>query len=122
MVKYKRTNVTAKTGVNFVRSLVESEGCLFHKIELENDLGIDAIIELVKGETPLHKRIAVQIKSGQSYYNPGSEECLIPIENHREYWASYELPVIGVIFVPSLGRAFWVDIKNPTLVVSRTPQ
>jgi hypothetical protein len=111
MVKYKRTNVTAKTGVNFVRSLVESEGCLFHKIELENDLGIDAIIELAEREAPLHKRIAVQIKSGQSYYNTGSEECLIPIENHREYWVNYELPVIGIIFVPSLGRAFWVNIK-----------
>src|SRR5574341_383128 len=112
MVKYKRTNLTAKTGVNFVRSLVEGEGCLFHKIEQESDLGIDALIELVRDEQPLNRQVAVQIRSGQSYYNARSDECLIPIENHREYWSGYPLPVVGVVYVPSLNRAHWVDVKR----------
>ena len=38
MVLYKKTNVTAKQGINFVRSAVEAAGSLFHKIEAENDL------------------------------------------------------------------------------------
>ena len=63
MVMCKRANATAKTGVNFVRSLVESEGCLFHKIEQEDDLGIVALIELVRGERPLNRQVAAQIKS-----------------------------------------------------------
>jgi hypothetical protein len=112
MVRYKRSNVTAKTGVNFVRSLIEGQGCLFHKIEQENDLGIDALIELFKDERPLNKQIAAQIKSGQAYYSPGSEECLIPVDNHRDYWSGYPLPVIGVVYVPSLARAYWVDVKR----------
>ena len=57
MVKYKQTNITAKRGVNFVRSPVEQEGCLFHKIEQENDLGIDALIELIKDEHPLNNKL-----------------------------------------------------------------
>jgi len=112
MVKYKATSITAKTGVNFVRSLVEDAGCLFHKIEQENDLGIDALIELVKDERPLNKQIAAQIRSGPSYYDPVSGECFFPVGSHHDYWSHYPLPVIGVVYVPSLGRAHWVDIKR----------
>jgi hypothetical protein len=112
MVKFKRTAVTSKTGVNFVRGIVEGAGCLFNKIEQENDVGIDALIELARDECPLNKQIAVQVKSGQSYYNNKGEQCIIPIEGHREYWAAYPLPVIGIVYVPSLNVAHWVDVKR----------
>jgi len=93
MVLYKQTNVTAKNRINLVRSAVEGAGSLFHKIEAENDLGIDGLIELVRDERPLHRQVAVQVKSGPSYYNSSGEECLIPIETHREYWLHHPLPV-----------------------------
>jgi Domain of unknown function (DUF4365) len=111
MVSYKRTNITSKTGLNFVRTIVEDAGSLFHKIEQENDLGIDALIEFVRNDQPLGKQIALQVKSGKSYFNSKSEQCLIPIENHRDYWSKYPLPVIGITYVPDLKRAHWVDIK-----------
>lgn len=111
MVIYKRTNITSKTGLNFVRTVVEDAGSLFHKIEQENDLGIDALIEFVRNSQPLGKQIAVQVKSGKSYFNSKDEECLIPIENHRDYWSRYPLPVIGIAYIPDLKRAHWVDIK-----------
>ncbi|MDX7859099.1 DUF4365 domain-containing protein [Aeromonas caviae] len=112
MVLYKKTSVTAKKGINFIRSAVEDAGSLFHKIEGENDLGIDALIELIRDEVPLNHQIAVQIKSGASYYNSAGEECLIPVEGHREYWLHHPLPFLGIVFVPSLGRAHWIDIKT----------
>lgn len=112
MVLYKETNVTAKKGINFIRSAVEGAGSLFHKIEGENDLGIDALIELIRDEVPLNRQIAVQIKSGASYYNSPGEQCLIPVQDHREYWLNHPLPVLGIVFVPSLGRAYWTDIKT----------
>jgi hypothetical protein len=112
MAIYKQTIVTSKKGINFVRSVVEDASSLFHKIEAESDLGIDALIELVRNETPLNKQFAVQIKSGQSYYNSSTEECLIPIGTHREYWLSHPLPVIGIVYVPALKRAHWIDIKS----------
>jgi uncharacterized protein DUF4365 len=111
MVSYKKTSITSKTGLNFVRTLVEDAGSLFHKIEQENDLGIDALIEFVRSDQPLGRQIAVQVKSGKSYFNSKSEQCLIPIENHRGYWSKYPLPVIGITYVPDLKRAHWVDIK-----------
>ena len=111
-LKYKWTNVTAKTGLNFVRSVVEGEGSLFHKVEQESDLGIDAFLELIKDESPLNVLIAAQIKSGRSYFDKLTGECRLPIKNHRDYWANYRLPVIGVVYLPELLRAHWVDIQN----------
>lgn len=112
MPYYKRSAVTAKSGINFVRTAVEDAGSLFIKIEQENDLGIDALFELIKDEKPLNKQIAVQIKSGQSYYNPDVGECVFPIGDHGEYWSKHPLPVFGIVYVPTLKTAHWIDIKR----------
>lgn len=112
MIKYKSSNITAKKGINFIRSIVEDSGCLFHKIEQENDLGIDAIIEFIDGEKPAHKSIATQIKSGPTYYNNSSKTCSIPVKNHYEYWLNYPLDVCGIVYIPSLKVAYWTNIKK----------
>jgi hypothetical protein len=91
---------------------VEEAGSLFHKIEQENDLGVDALIELLRDGKPLNSQIAVQIKSGQTYYISEPGECVFPIGDHREYWAAHLLPVYGVVYVPALRTAFWVNIKR----------
>jgi hypothetical protein len=111
-MKYKQTNVTSKNGINYLRSIVEATSCLFHKIEQENDLGIDCIIEFTKDEKPMHKSIAGQIKSGESYYDSQNNQCKIPIDSHYEYWIKYPLPVYGFVFVPQLEKAYYVNVKN----------
>ena len=112
MPKHKITNSIAKAGVNYIRHTVEKANCIFQKIDQENDLGIDGLIEFIQDELPLNKQIAVQIKSGESYFNSKSQECRIPIEDHRSYWTDHPLPVYGIVFVPSLESAFWIDIKD----------
>ena len=112
MPKYKKTNVISKNGVHFVKGVVEEAGSLFHKIEQENDLGIDGIIEFIKDETPTSKSIAVQIKSGRSYFNLQNTESLIPVDDHYEYWKNYPLPVYGVVYLTELEKGFWVNIKE----------
>lgn len=124
MVTYKRSAVTAKEGINFVRSAVESGGSLFIKIEQENDLGIDALLEFIKDERPLNKQLAIQIKSGASYYTPEAKECAFPIGSHRDYWSQHPLPVFGLVYVPALRNAYWVNLKrylklNPSDTVVR---
>jgi hypothetical protein len=37
---------------------------------------------------------------------------MIPIRDHREYWAKHRLPVYGIVYIPSLRTAYWVDIKR----------
>jgi len=111
-MQYKQTNVTSKNGINYIRSIVEATSCLFHKIEQENDLGIDCIIEFTKDEKPMHKSIAGQIKSGESYYDAKSNQCKIPVDSHYEYWTNYPLPVYGFVVVPQLEKAYFVNIKK----------
>lgn len=69
MPKLKKTSITAKKGINFLKGIVEDNGSIFHKIEQENDFGIDCIIEFFKDEEPINISIAFQIKSGSSYIN-----------------------------------------------------
>lgn len=126
MTTYKRTAITAKEGINFIRSAVENGGSLFIKIEQENDLGIDALLEFIKDEHPLNKQIAIQIKSGASYYTHETGECAFPIGTHRMYWSSHPLPVFGLVYIPALTTAFWVNLKhylheNPAATVVRFP-
>lgn len=111
MPKYLKTNATAKSGINYVRTLVESHNCIFQKIDQENDVGIDALVELVKEEKPTGNFIATQIKSGNSYFDKKANLCKIPIGNHRDYWSKHSLPVYGVVYIPEYESAYWVDIK-----------
>ena len=109
---YPQSAVTAKSGVNHVRATVERAGSVFIKIDQDSDLGIDALIDLVQDGKPLNKQLAIQIKSGQSYYDSDGGECLFPIGTHRDYWLQYALPVYGVVYVPTLKTAYWVNIKR----------
>lgn len=123
---YKRSAVIAKEGLNFIRSTVENCGSLFIKIEQENDLGIDGLLEFIKDERPINKQIAVQIKSGASYFANETSECAFPIGKHRDYWLKHPLPVFGLVYVPALKMAYWVNIKrflknNPAATTVRFP-
>ena len=76
-LKYPKTNSTAKIGVDFIRSIVNYNNCIFHEINANNDLGIDAMIEIIKDEKPTGKLIATQIKSGKSYFNKKTRNVIL---------------------------------------------
>lgn len=122
MTKYLKTNATAKAGINYVKTIVEAHNCIFQKIDQENDVGIDALIELVKNEIPTGNFIASQIKSGNSYFDKKANLCKIPIDTHRDYWSKHSLPVYGIVYIPEYDSAYWVNIKkylkaNPSATV-----
>ena len=82
--KYSKRNITSKSGLNHVRVVVESCNSIFHEIHQENDIGVDAIIEIIRDERPTGKMVALQIKSGESFFIRG--DCVIPSDNHQNYW------------------------------------
>ena len=104
-LKYLKTNSTAKVGVGYIRTIVDHHNCIFQEIDTNNDLGIDAIIEIIKDEKPVSKFVATQIKSGKTYFNKKKNVCKIPIKNHFNYWTSHPLPVYGIVHIPELGDA-----------------
>lgn len=120
MTRYLKKQATSKKGINYIKSIIKQTGCSFHTIYQENDIGIDAIIELFQNGKSTGQLICIQVKSGDSFYNCGSRTCKIPIEKHRDYWANHNLPVFGIVYVPSLFCAYIVDIKKYLLQKKKT--
>ena len=105
----KPNTPTERAGINFVRSVTEGAGCIFHQVHQEDDYGIDAFLELVDEGRVTGKCIAVQVKSGQSYCSP--QACHIRHTSRQAtYWKSHSLPVLGIVFDPSEHCAYWVDL------------
>ena len=57
MTKYLITNSTSKKGINYIKKVVKASDCEFHIIHQENDIGLDAIIELFSNNKPTDKLI-----------------------------------------------------------------
>lgn len=112
MPRRKETTITSRKGVNYLRTIVENTGSIFNEIHQENDVGIDAIVELFVDEKPINKLVAFQVKSGSSFYDKKNDLCLLPVENHFDYWMNYSIPLYGLVYVPALSQGYWVNIKE----------
>lgn len=107
----KSNTITERLGINYVRSVVESQNSMFKEIDLRNDYGHDAFIHLVDGEKVLAKEIAAQIKSGKSYCTETT--CKIPATyNHLLFWSRHDLTTLGIVYDPDISEAYWVDLKE----------
>ena len=68
------TDNTAQTGVSAVEAIFLSMKWLFRR-QLESDFGIDAQVEVVNNEgNPTRQVVAMQIKSGPSYFRSHGED------------------------------------------------
>jgi hypothetical protein len=110
-LKKKLTTAIARQGVNYVRDVVESANCIFHEVSQQNDFGNDAFIELVENENVRGITIGAQIKSGSSYCS--RDKCTIPAtRRHFEYWRDHSLTIIGIVYDPTEGVAYWTNLKR----------
>ncbi len=110
--KRKITNSTSKTGINWIKSLIEKNNDIFQEIDLENDVGNDAYIEFVINEETTGCCIASQIKTGKSYINAKGEYFFQSDKEHFEYWSSHLLPICGLVHNPENNTTKWIDITE----------
>lgn len=101
-----------KLGVNLLRSITDENQCYFHEILQENDVGIDAFIEFTRDGQNDGRCIAVQIKTGNSFFNVDKSVCKIPIGGHYKYWKNHSLQVYGIVCDYDQKVAFWVSITD----------
>lgn len=110
-VKRLQTNATEKAGVRFVQTVVEKANSIFHPIHNENDIGNDGIVEFVEEEKVVGKSVAVQIKSGQSYFR--KSHAVIPAKRSQlEYWLHHSLTIIGIVVDVGNSVGYWVNITK----------
>jgi hypothetical protein len=104
---------TERAGIIAVAAEVNRLGLIWRE-QPSPDLGIDGQIELVDATGRATGRIvAVQVKSGASYFKDGGDHWLFqPAEKHRFYWEVFPLPVLLMLHSPVDGLTFWVDARQ----------
>ena len=97
--------------------VIRKKGFVFRE-QLIADYGIDAIIETKDEAFPTGKMIAVQIKSGESFFSEKAGDAVIfrVDEKHRNYWINHALPVIIVLYSPLREKCIWEIVNNQTLI------
>ncbi|MEG4044065.1 DUF4365 domain-containing protein [Microcoleus sp. Pol17_C1] len=107
---------TGRIGIAGTQLIFERLGCIFREQPIE-DYGIDAHVEFIENGQATGKLIAVQIKSGDSWFKEKNGNNIIFRGNneHLEYWQNHSLPVIVVLYKDSENSAYWQAVNNNTI-------
>lgn len=112
-------NHVDRIGVYKVASIVsEKLGYIFRE-QPTDDYGIDAHIEIFSNNGATGKLIAVQIKSGKSYFKEFKNGSYVyrGNERHYRYWTNHSLPVIIVLYNPDTKECIWEEIKQEKIKI-----
>ncbi len=85
-----------------------------------SDYGIDAQVEIWEEEKFTGKLIALQIKSGASYFKKkkGDDYVFTGEFKHLDYWTRHPLPVFLILHNPVTGLALWQKIEKRLAIVT----
>jgi len=103
-------------GVAKLDHFFSSVGWLFREQPI-HDYGIDAHVEVVEGAYPTGNLIALQIKTGASYFAESTEDAYIfrTEDKHINYWQGHALPVILVLYEPDDDLILWQVVSEETV-------
>ncbi len=102
-----------REGVNAVESVFIKFGWIFREQPIV-DVGIDAQVEVCENGKPSGQLIALQIKSGESWFQEKSDTGFIYRGSvaHLEYWKKHSLPVIIVFYSPASKQIYWQVVQE----------
>ncbi|GLI02931.1 DUF4365 domain-containing protein [Phytohabitans aurantiacus] len=108
---------TNRRGVNLVESASLQLGWFFRPQET-SDQGIDAHVEKALGEVGTGRLLAIQIKSGRSYFSePTDDGWLFRFDAKKaKLWLGHALPVLVVLVDVDGGVVYWQQISARTVV------
>jgi hypothetical protein len=101
-----------RKGINAVEAIfLRDFGWLFREQSV-SDYGIDAQVEVVEGNEPTGKLIALQIKTGLSYFRKRGDDFVFYGERrHPRYWTRHSLPVFLILHEPQQDLTLWQKIE-----------
>ena len=107
---------TERLGVSAAQFIFERLGFIFREQPIE-DYGIDAHIEVVENEKATGKLIALQIKSGDSFFKEKNNDSIVfrGELKHLSYWISHSLPVMLVVYKVDENIAYWQIVNKHTI-------
>jgi hypothetical protein len=105
--------LTERIGVNAVEAITNNVFGWFFREQPIGDYGVDAQIEEMVNGRPTGKLIALQIKTGKSYFRPhGNDFIFYGEKRHLEYWTHHRLPVYIIIHNPESGLTLWQKFER----------
>lgn len=104
---------TERIGISVVSKICE-ENKWFFREQPVSDIGIDAIIERYNDVTKESKLVALQVKTGSSYFREQSPFHVFYriSERHYNYWTKYSIPVIVVLYDPETEEIVFSEIDD----------
>lgn len=108
---------TGRLGVSKLDHYFSSRGWLFRE-QFLHGYGIDAQVEIVEDEKPTGNLIAIQIKSGSSYFNEETDTDIIyrTDDKHIQYWSNHALPVIIILYNSKTDIFLWETLHEETVI------
>lgn len=104
---------TERLGVSTLDHFFSEQGWLFRE-QTTHDYGIDAHIEIVEEQRPTGKLIALQIKSGTSFFKEEAADSYVfrTDDQHVAYWVDHSMPVVLVLYNPDTKTAHWQQVNR----------
>jgi hypothetical protein len=118
MTRVTEEDQTGAIGVTLVQLLVENElRWIFRRID-QRDTGIDAQVEVVLAGQATGLLLALQIKTGKSYFSSKTESGwrYRGDYEHLRYWREHNLSTLVVLVDEVARQAFWVFVGPDTTV------
>lgn len=106
---HRKFSPTERLGVNAVERIITSEIKWIWREQTVIDFGIDGQIEIVADDgKPTGQLIAVQVKSGKSYFIGTRKDTPFYVDDaHLKYWDAHSLPVIIILYNPESDEMIW---------------
>ncbi|MCW8138010.1 MAG: DUF4365 domain-containing protein [Planctomycetota bacterium] len=112
MTRVARSAFTETEGVLHVKRVCNDANQVFREV-VTRDVGIDGFLEVCEDGAPSGKLIGFQIKSGDGFLSEDGRTATFRADKpHFAYWATCHFPVIGVVYLPRLGKAVWLDLTE----------
>lgn len=109
-------DLVERDGIFAVGALARKAGWVMRE-QPRPDRGIDVLVEGMTGDLPDGRLVAMQIKSGTSYFKDpvdGGWRRYLD-RDHVEYWMTHSLPVVLVLYNPDTEVAYWQVVREETL-------
>lgn len=110
-------NYIEQIGVNHVGEIAARNDWMFRPQPFD-DVGIDAHMELTEPTGESKQLLALQIKSGASWFKEKNDEYIIFRDiNERQYnyWTRNSLPCIVVLYNPDDNMCIWQKLTTKTI-------
>ena len=110
-------NTTERIGVSYCSLRAAKMGWMFREQPID-DIGIDAHMERTDKDGKVQQLLALQIKSGESYFeeNKGDYIVFLDIDDRQyNYWTTNTLPCIVVLYNPKNDMCIWQKLTAKTI-------